>query len=137
MTRDDDLKSWSKRKLEREVLRLRGLLSQTLASGGEMIEYASGVTEDGKPFVRVTWGDESGSLDPDATRLMGLGFIEAAEAAENDAALMAVLTGSGFGVEQVMTMLVLMRENRANWKAEARGDEPPHPEATEALGDGP
>lgn len=50
-----------------------------------MIKTKSAVNPEGKPFVIVAWGDESGQLDPDEARRFGLSMIETAEAAESDA----------------------------------------------------
>jgi hypothetical protein len=50
-----------------------------------MLEAASGVNRDGKPFVALTWGTESGQLTPDETRQMALTLLEVAEAAEMEA----------------------------------------------------
>lgn len=59
-------------------------------------EVESGVTEEGKPFcrIRVTAVDGTiilGQLTPDELRTRGLGDIECAEAAEQDAAVWRVI----------------------------------------------
>jgi hypothetical protein len=53
-----------------------------------------GVSPAGKPFVKITvTGGPGGQLSPDDCREFGLAFLEAAEAAEHDAAVFAWLRG--------------------------------------------
>jgi hypothetical protein len=82
--------------------------------GDDTLTTVSGVSLfDGRGFVHVTWGDRRGQLAPDAARRLGLHIIETADAADHDAALMAVLTDTGLEPEQAGQMLLHVRERRA------------------------
>lgn len=125
MARDEDLKAMSKRALEREVIKLRELLSKTIGAGDELT-YESGVNDQGAGFVTFAWGAEIAQLSPDEVRQMALGLIESAEAAENDAALVGLFSEAEFGLntQQIARTLMLVRDHRAKSKAIARGDAP-------------
>jgi hypothetical protein len=116
-----DLKGMSKRDLEREVVKLRHLLSRTLGAG-ETLEYESGVSMDsGEPFVRLMWGEEVGQMPPGEVRRMATNLVETAAAAEFDAALMDVLVERfDFDKGQAVSVLILMREERLKRRPDLR-----------------
>ena len=63
------------------------------------IYVSSAVTIKGKPFCVVEWGKMKAQLDPDDVRQMALSWLEAAEAAEHDAAVFNELH-DGMGLEE-------------------------------------
>lgn len=103
--------------LEVKVRELQHLLKRQLQTG-DTLWFESGVSaRTGKPFVHIRWGDQSGQLTAAEARDHALHMLEAANAAEFDAAFATAMTkpkpdGPGFDLEQAMTMLVLVREAR-------------------------
>lgn len=84
----------------------------------------SGVNPAGKPFVtiRVT-GGEGGQLSPQETRAFAMAFLEAAEAAESDAIVFALLHHElDLDVERTALILADTRRLRGairdRWEAE-------------------
>lgn len=137
MARDDELRSWSKRRLEQEVLKLRALLKANLGAA-TTLHYESGVSmDDGRPFVRLMWGDEMAQQTPDETRQMAIHLVETASAAEFDAALVDVLVNRfEFEMGQAVSVLVFMREERMKRRPELRTpgvDEVGDPEMRDEL----
>lgn len=63
----------------------------------------------GKGFVVVHWIDQSGQLTPDEARDFALRIIQAADAAEFDAAFVKTLGGLD---TKTLTMLAAVREGR-------------------------
>ena len=51
------------------------------------IYITSGVNLEGKPFCQVEWGAKKAQIDPDDVRTMAMHWLQAAEAAEHDAAV--------------------------------------------------
>jgi hypothetical protein len=83
------------------------------------VHIESGVSLfDGKPFVSFRWGDRlqhSGQFTPEAARRFGLDFIEAAEAALHDSALIKFLQAEmDIPFEGAGTMLMGVRKFRAD-----------------------
>lgn len=80
----------------------------------DSIEVASGVSHrTGEGFVTIAFGSESGQLTPQEAKLFALSIIEAADAAESDAAISKLLRGLGdFSPENVAMLLSELRELR-------------------------
>jgi hypothetical protein len=98
--------------LEDENHKLREQLAR-VAGGAEHLEMESGVNKRLEPFVTVRWGAEVGQLSPTEARTHGLAMLEAAEAAETDAAIMRGMRKLNDGDDQMGFALVTMiRENR-------------------------
>lgn len=73
-------------------------------------------TPDGKPFCKVTAGDQVGQLTPAEVRIMALGWIATAEAAEQDAMVLAALTdptGAAIPLEIAGAVVADIRQRRA------------------------
>lgn len=87
-----------------------------LAGGAESLEVESGVNKHLKGFVTVRWGAEVGQLSPAEARAHGLAMLEAAEAAEADAALLHALRKLNDDQDDSMgfALLRLIREHRAD-----------------------
>lgn len=86
------------------------------------VEVTSGVARDPdgfRGFCHVTASASDGStwegqLDPGEVRLMAMGFLEAAEASDHDAAVANLLTSElGAPLEVVAGFLQALREQRA------------------------
>lgn len=89
----------------------------------DSIEILSGVSAfSGEPFVQVRWGRESGQLTPAEARMHALHVLEAAEASESDALLVAMLTdqdpeGLGLNMATASGFITELRQRRvARWK---------------------
>lgn len=85
-----------------------------MSADGDTIGIFSGVSAfSGQGYVQITWGAESGQLTPAEARMHALAVLEAAEAAEHDALVVAELT-EGMGVEQqsALAFLVNLRGRR-------------------------
>jgi hypothetical protein len=87
------------------------------SSSDSTLTAASGVSlGDGTGFVRLDWGDQVGQLAPKHARELGLHIIESADAAEHDAALVAVgrdvieLDEQGIGL-LLQSVRVVRRQN--------------------------
>ena len=78
------------------------------------LAITSGVSAfDGTPFCLVTWGNKSGQLKPAEVRAMALHWLQAAEAAECDALLMAELRdGVGLDLQTAGAVLMAVRGRR-------------------------
>lgn len=98
--------------LEDENLKLREALIK-VAGGAESLTIESGVNKDLTGFVTVRWGAELGQLAPGEARVHGLRMLEAAEAAEADAALLVGMRKLEFDEQTGFALLRLIRENRA------------------------
>ncbi|MEU4386614.1 hypothetical protein [Promicromonospora sp. NPDC023805] len=90
-----------------------------MSAGLVGIDVSSGVSlRDGAGFCRVdaTLDDGTrvqGDLPPDEVRQMALGWLQAAEAAEHDAAVYAELTENhGFSLEAAGFFLIGLRDRR-------------------------
>src|SRR4051812_2088095 len=102
----------SNRELVGEVRKLRHLLARHLGAGRELW-MESGVNTEGRAFIHLHWGDESGQLTPATAREHALAMLETVAAAEFDAALWAVAVGPmGMEPEQAAGLLGMMREAR-------------------------
>jgi hypothetical protein len=66
---------------------------------------------DGKPYVVLKWGQESGQLTPEQARQHALSILEAAEAAEGDAFITEWVTDR-IGADGERAVM-LLREFRA------------------------
>jgi hypothetical protein len=78
-----------------------------------MIVTTSGVTIEGKPFCTLAWGKETGQMSPDEMRQLARTFMEVAEAAESDAAMLLLLRHDvGISTEKIAGLLKLMRDRR-------------------------
>jgi hypothetical protein len=97
--------------LEDENVKLREQLAR-VAGGAESLEMESGVNKRLEPFVHVRWGAEIGQLSPAEARQHGLAMLEAAEAAEADAALLRGLRELDVDEQTGFALLRLIRENR-------------------------
>lgn len=85
------------------------------------IDVESGVTTSGRGFVVMRWGDLSGQLTPDEAREYALAILEAADAADHDAALFVELRDRvGLELTTIGGLLRGIREQRARQVA-ARG----------------
>jgi hypothetical protein len=88
------------------------------------INISSGVTREGKPFshiaIRLDNGLEAhGQLSPDELRMMALGWISAAEAAEQDALILQALRETGLDDGAIGGFINRMRELRELREANA------------------
>ena len=83
------------------------------------VHISSGMTSEGKPFCTITVEGNKriiavGQLPPRAVRAMALQWLCAAEAAEQDAAVYAVLSKTvGMSLEAVAPIVMGMREERS------------------------
>jgi hypothetical protein len=85
------------------------------------IHIASGVgASTGKPFVHLSWGEQSGELSPDEARMHGLYVLQCAEAAEHDATVFAELTDGVLELapELAARFVLALRERRARVRGE-------------------
>lgn len=73
------------RKLRRQQGRKGGPGSVTTEEG--TITVRGGVNPAGQAFVQLEWDDQGGQFPPNVARQLGLHFLEAAAAAEQDAAV--------------------------------------------------
>jgi hypothetical protein len=77
------------------------------------LEFASGVTMEGAPFVHVSWGGERGQVTVQAARQIGRQALEVAEAAEHDAIVVAWLRDKmGLGFDQAAAAIGDLRAYR-------------------------
>lgn len=81
------------------------------------IEIVSGVNEQGKAFCTVscTTKDNAlilGQLDPDTVRTLAMQWLESAEAAEQDAAVMRVIRKLDLPVEVAALVVGELRSTR-------------------------
>lgn len=123
--RGDELKAMSQDQLIDEVLRLEVALTQTLKGGGESLEMVSGAREDGKPFITMTWGTETGQLSPSEARLHALRMLEVAEGAESDGVTVSFLRDQGADAESIASFLMMQRDYRGRLKERWRGGNVP------------
>lgn len=100
------------------------------AAGLQDINIFSGVSVfDGKGFCHIEAVLDDGTrlagqLSPDEVRQMALGWLQAAEAAENDAAVHAELTETaGVSFETAGHFLLALRDRRAPAPAEPGADQ--------------
>lgn len=56
-----------------------------------ILEVESSVTREGKPFLIVSWGEQRGQFSPEEGRHQAQIFLEASEAAEQDAFLVTLM----------------------------------------------
>ncbi len=82
---------------------------------GLSIEISSGLNSDLKPFNTIFLnGKPAGQLSPDEVRAMALQWLEAAEAAEQDAMVVAEMTeGLGIDLQTAGAFVVSLRERRS------------------------
>jgi hypothetical protein len=82
---------------------------------GGTIWAESGVSAGtGRGFVRVTWNEEEGQLDPEIAKGLGQSIIDAAYSAEHDAYFVAFLTNKvGLSRDKAAAALGDLREARA------------------------
>lgn len=87
------------------------------------ISVESGVTKEGKPFCVVAVnGEVLGHISPDEVRMMALGWLTAAEAAEGDAAVFVGLQKIGLDLMTTGAFIKDLREWREETKTLARGE---------------
>ena len=83
----------------------------------------SGVTKEGKPFCVVSVnGEVIGQISPDEVRMMALGWLQAAEAAEGDAAVFLGMKEIGIDLMTIGAFISDLREMRQKTKELARGE---------------
>lgn len=70
-----------------------------------------------KPYVDLILGSEGSKLDPDQARMIAGWLLEAAEAAEFDSVMVAVLTETGLEHDQAAFLMVQAREKRRRRRA--------------------
>jgi hypothetical protein len=85
------------------------------------IEASSGVSAGtGQGFVRITWNEEEGQLDPDVAKSLGQSIIDAGYSAEHDAYFVAFLHNKVGMSRETAAMalgdLRLLREERSQRK---------------------
>ena len=107
--------------LEQRNRELEHLLKRQLGTG-DTLWFESGVSaRTGQPFVHIRWGDETGQLTTAEAREHALNMLEAANAAEFDAAFVKAMTdpavfgderAGGLPLEEAMMLLVAIREAR-------------------------
>lgn len=84
------------------------------------VDVISGVNQAGKPFCHIMASSPDaevvleGQLTPEETRKMALQWLEAAEAAESDALVMAELREAGLDDQHCAAFLVGMRKRRGD-----------------------
>jgi hypothetical protein len=116
--------------LEEEIRGLKHLLGQQMRSDDALWMESGVSSRTGEPFVHMRWGDQSGQLGASEAREHAMNMLEAASAAEFDAALIKGLTapepdGPGFELDMAMRLLVIVREARTggrNASASIRGE---------------
>lgn len=123
----DDIRSWSKNALVREVLRLRALLSQQMeAAPGvapEITVQGMVASRTGEPAVQMRAGEAAWQMTPAQARQHALIVLDAAVEAERDAATVAFMDkvardGGDTGEEAERFaggFLAAMREHRRDW----------------------
>jgi hypothetical protein len=97
--------------LEDENHKLREQLAR-VAGGADSLEMESGVNKELRGFVTVRWGAEVGQLSPAEAREHGLAMLEAAEAAEADAAILRGMRELDADEQMGFALLRLIREHR-------------------------
>ena len=81
--------------------------------GERILEVESSVTREGKPFLIVSWGEQRGQVSPEEARHQAQVFLEAAEAAEQDAFLVSFMRETlGMTDIQIANLLRTFREFR-------------------------
>lgn len=120
----DDLKSWGKNDLIREVRKLRALLEQQMSAAPGIGDE---VTVDGivgmasqEPIVVMRAGEAAWQFTPAQARQHALLVLDKAVEAERDAATVAFLREGDFPDETVGGFLVGMREHRQDWLEQMR-----------------
>lgn len=117
-------------RLRRRVRELEHLLGRHLRSDDLAME--SGVSaRTGEPFMHLRWGDQAGQFTPAAAREHALKIIDAAAAAEFDAALVRALTTGETNMrhEEAVAFLGLIRRARGDYDQAAAIETGPQPEA--------
>lgn len=81
------------------------------------INIENGVNEQGQPFLSVTAISTKGEmmlgqLSPDEVRNHALAYLEAAEAAEQDAAVLRVVRNLGLPDEMAGAVIIELRNSR-------------------------
>lgn len=79
----------------------------------------------GKPFVKMTWGDEEGQLTPGESVNMGIRCIQAAIEAERDAAVVNGMRERGMEDEVINGLLLMLRDSRGQVDPDPREDVKP------------
>lgn len=96
-------------------------MNRRWGSSLDRVEMENGVNKEGKPFVRVRATGEGrrgqpvvlvGQLDPGEVREMAIGWLGAAEAAEQDAAVLRVLRRLELPEELAGLVIVELRNSR-------------------------
>ncbi len=82
---------------------------------GLNIEISSGLNKDLKPFNTIFLNEKpAGQLSPDEVRAMALQWLEAAEAAEQDAMVVAEMTeGLGVDMQTAGAFVASLRKRRS------------------------
>lgn len=68
----------------------------------------------GQPLVQIKWGSQAGQLTPAEARQHALGLLDAANAAETDAALLRLTRQAGGDDEEAAVLLALVRAQRGD-----------------------
>lgn len=95
----------------------------------ESINIEASSTPDGKPFCLVTVGDMKGQLTPGEVRVMALGWLATAEAAEQDAMVLTELTDpTGLQLPLELAAMVVngIRQRRAEVQGLGEIDQEPN-----------
>lgn len=122
-----ELRSMSKRELEREVMRLRALLEQQMSAapgvGDEITVDGIVSASTGRPVVAMRAGEASWQLSPSQARRHALIVLDKAVEAERDAATVAFLreVAAANGededeqIQSAGSWLMAMRSHRDDW----------------------
>lgn len=81
----------------------------------------------GRPLVQIKWGDQVGQITPDEARQHALILLDAANAAETDAALLRFTRLMGGNDQDAARLLAHFRASR--------GDDPDRPNWRDPKGD--
>jgi hypothetical protein len=83
------------------------------------VEISSGVNHEGKPFCTIVCQTMSkrliiGQLDPDEVRRMALQWLETAEAADQDAAVLRVMRKMNLPDDLAAVIVAELRDSRSD-----------------------
>jgi hypothetical protein len=88
--------------------------------GGELLAESGVSLATGDPFVRITWSEQEGQLDPSGAKGLGQSIIDAAYSAEHDAFFCRFLEREvGLSREKAAAALGDLRQMRAEKVEEA------------------
>jgi hypothetical protein len=78
-----------------------------------VLSIEAAVQDSGRPTCLLTWGDRRGHLTPGEVRALALSWLEAADAAENDATVLQVLEDLRVSAEIRQLLMAGLQERRA------------------------